>query len=86
VRTTTTLPLAVRQGRFTILGARGGISGADRAWFCRMGYIARRSATLSPCAPGRLLPTLCHRRPACLRLGAAFGVFHVSFPSHRARP
>ncbi|EPE99802.1 hypothetical protein RGCCGE502_03842 [Rhizobium grahamii CCGE 502] len=49
--------------------------------------VAGLPATLTLAAPG-LLAVLapCRQRPVTLRPLAAFGVFHVLFPSHRASP
>lgn len=52
-----------------------------------MSRAAGLPATLALAAPGLLaVPAPCRRRPVKLRLGAAFGVFHVRFPSRRASP
>ena len=50
-------------------------------------HIAGLPATLALAAPGLLaVPAPCRQRPVTLRPLAAFGVFHVLFPSRRASP
>lgn len=83
--TTATLSLAGRIAGCIFHRARRLSGTAGRLMRSGMSRAAGLPATLALAAPG-LLAVLapCRRRPVKLRLCAAFGVFHVVFPSRRA--
>jgi hypothetical protein len=83
--TTATLALARDIVGFNWARRLSGIAGQDM--LSGLVRIAGLPTTLALAAPGFLaIPAPCRRRPVTLRPLAAFGVFHVLFPSRRASP
>ena len=84
--TTAAFPLTGRAFR-VFLRARCLAGMAGKIMRSGLSGVAGLPATLALAAPGLLaILAPCRRRPVKLRPCAAFGVFHVRFPSRRASP